>query len=119
MDLNKEREAFNNYFKEKYPELYGDVFKEDGDERAIIGYSFALSAWKAAKSQVLDGFVSIDVRVPKEGQDVIAFDAIKNCVFKDGEFQQTYFESDTEHEYTEPVEVTYWKAIESQEPAHD
>ena len=45
MDIQKEREAFDAYFKEKYPELYKDVFDEDGDDRAIIGYSFAWSAW--------------------------------------------------------------------------
>lgn len=49
MDIDKEREAFDAYFKDKYPELHKDVFKEDGDDRAIIGYSFAWSAWQAAK----------------------------------------------------------------------
>jgi hypothetical protein len=53
MDV-KEKQAFDEYFKEKYPELYKDVFNEDGDERAIIGYSFALSAWQArAKAQAV------------------------------------------------------------------
>ena len=53
MDI-KEKQAFDEYFKEKYPELYKDVFNEDGDERAIIGYSFALSAWQArAKAQAV------------------------------------------------------------------
>ena len=57
MDIQKEREAFDAYFKEKYPELYKDVFDEDGDDRAIIGYSFAWSAWQAAKSQAVpEGF---------------------------------------------------------------
>ncbi|MCM1934582.1 hypothetical protein NCY59_03630 [Acinetobacter radioresistens] len=53
MDI-KEKQAFDEYFQEKYPELYKDVFNEDGDERAIIGYSFALSAWQArAKAQAV------------------------------------------------------------------
>ena len=52
MDV-EEKQAFDEYFKEKYPELYKDVFNEDGDERAIIGYSFALSAWQAAKAQAV------------------------------------------------------------------
>lgn len=53
MDIQKEREAFEAYFKDKYPELHKDVFDENGDDRAIIGYSFALSAWQAAKAQVV------------------------------------------------------------------
>ena len=58
MDIQKERKAFDVYFKEKYPELYKDVFDEDGDDRAIIGYSFAWSAWQAAKAQAVpEGFV--------------------------------------------------------------
>lgn len=59
MDLQKEREAFDQYFKEKYPELYKDVFNEDGDDRAIIGYSFAWSAWQAKAQAVPEGFVLI------------------------------------------------------------
>lgn len=51
MDISKEKEVFDQYFKEKYPELYKDVFNEDGDDRAIIGYSFAWSAWQEVKAQ--------------------------------------------------------------------
>ena len=40
MDI-QEKKVFDAYFKEKYPELYKDVFDEVGDDRAIIGYSFA------------------------------------------------------------------------------
>lgn len=63
MDI-QEKKAFDAYFKDKYPELYKDVFDEDGDDRAIIGYSFALSAWmeKAKAQAVPEGFVL----VPKE-----------------------------------------------------
>lgn len=50
--IQKERESFEAYFKDKYPELYKDVFKEDGDDRAIIGYSFAWSAWQAKAQAV-------------------------------------------------------------------
>lgn len=53
MDIEKEREAFDAYFKDKYPELHKGVFDENGDDRAIIGYSFALSAWQAAKAQAV------------------------------------------------------------------
>lgn len=59
MDI-QEKKVFDAYFKEKYPELYKDVFDEDGDDRAIIGYSFAWSAWQAAKAQAVpEGFVLV------------------------------------------------------------
>ena len=61
MDIKKEREAFDLYFKEKYPELYNDVFDEDGDDRAIIGYSFALSAWQAVKSKAVSVCVWVGI----------------------------------------------------------
>ena len=60
MDIQKEREEFDAYFKEKYPELYKDVFDEDGDDRAIIGYSFALSAWQAVKSQAVSKCIWVE-----------------------------------------------------------
>ena len=51
MNLDNERKAFDAYFKDKHPELHKDVFNEDGDDRAIIGYSFALSAWLASANR--------------------------------------------------------------------
>lgn len=51
MNIEEQRKAFDAYFKDKYPELYKDVFNEDGDDRAIIGYSFALSAWLASANR--------------------------------------------------------------------
>lgn len=61
MDFQKEREAFDAYFKDKYPELHKDVFDKDGDDRAIIGYSFAWSAWQAAKAKAVpEGFVLVE-----------------------------------------------------------
>lgn len=50
MDI-QEKKAFDQYFKEKYQEFHNEVFDENGDDRAIIGYSFAWSAWQAAKAQ--------------------------------------------------------------------
>ena len=75
--------------------------------------------WQAAKAQAVPGWVSVEDKLPIDGQDVIAFDAIKHCVFKGGEFLQGYIESDTGHEYEEPVEVTHWMAVEAREPAND
>lgn len=74
---------------------------------------------KQAKAQAVPGWVSVEDKLPIDGQDVIAFDAIKHCVFKGGEFLQGYIESDTGHEYEEPVEVTHWMAVEAQEPTND
>lgn len=79
-----------------------------------------LCAKRDAKAQAVpEGFVSVEDKLPIDGQDVIAFDAIKHCVFKGGEFLQGYIESDTGHEYEEPVEVTHWMAVEAQEPTND
>ena len=58
MDV-QEKKVFDAYFKEKYPELYKDVFDEDGDDRAIIGYSFAWSAWRAAKAQAVPEVINV------------------------------------------------------------
>ena len=58
MDI-QEKKVFDAYFKEKYPELYKDVFDEDGDDRAIIGYSFAWSAWQAKAQAVPKGFALV------------------------------------------------------------
>ena len=72
-----------------------------------------------AKAQAVPEWISVEDGLPSDGQNIIAFDAIKHCVFKDGEFLQGYFEPDTGYEYTEPVDVTHWIAIEPQEPAND
>ena len=59
MDI-QEKKAFDQYFKEKYQEFHNEVFDENGDDRAIIGYSFAWSAWQAAKAQAVpEGFVLV------------------------------------------------------------
>ena len=77
------------------------------------------SGWQAAKAQAVQEWISVEDELPSDGQNIIAFDAIKHCVFKDGEFLQGYFEPDTGHEYTEPVDVTHWIAIEAQESTND
>ena len=88
------------------------------------GMPVGLAAWvngafygfnQAAKAQAVPEWISVEDGLPSDGQNIIAFDAIKHCVFKDGEFLQGYFEPDTGHEYTEPVDVTHWIAIEAQE----
>lgn len=79
MGIQKEREAFEAYFKDKYPELHKDVFDENGDDRAIIGYSFALSAWQAAKAQAVpEGFVLVLKELSDDLADELASDAFNN-----------------------------------------
>ena len=110
-DIQKEREAFEAWLKS---------LNENGRTTYFLGQesTVAWEAWQAAKAQAVpEGFVSIEDKLPIDDQDVIAFDAIKHCVFKGGEFLQGYIESDTGHEYEEPVEVTHWMAVEAQEPA--
>lgn len=75
--MNKEKELFDQYFKEKYPELYNDVFKEDGDDRAIIGYSFAWSAWQAAKAQAVPEVINV-------GNELQSWVAAHSFAAKDG-----------------------------------
>ena len=112
MDVQKEREAFEAWLKS---------LNENGRTTYFLGQesTVAWEAWQAAKSQAVPEWISVEDGLPSDGQDIIAFDAIKHCVFKDGEFLQGYFEPDTGHEYTEPVDVTHWIAIEAQEPAND
>ena len=70
MDIEKEREEFDVYFKGKYPELYKDVFDKDGDDRAIIGYSFAWSAWQAAKEHEAN----------KLGQEILTHERLQELI---------------------------------------
>ena len=69
MDIKEQRKAFDAYFKDKYPELHKDVFNEDGDDRAIIGYSFALSAWLASANR--EGCKLVPVEASQEMVDAV------------------------------------------------
>ena len=113
MDIQKIKElALANGFKLK-EQASGNL-----DLNAYV-YDFANAVEQAAKAQAVPEWISVEDGLPSDGQNIIAFDAIKHCVFKDGEFLQGYIESDTGHEYEEPVEVTHWMAVEAQEPAND
>ena len=108
MDINKEREEFDVYFKGKYPELYKDVFDKDGDDRAIIGYSFAWSAWQAAKAQAVpEGFVLVE----REKLAMI-FETATNAL--------VYHAAPPKHDALSTIQGIARKAmIEAQEPAND
>ena len=80
MDV-QEKKVFDAYFKEKYPELYKDVFDEDGDDRAIIGYSFAWSAWRAAKSQAVPKWISVKDNLPPANILVLGMSQARSNIF--------------------------------------
>lgn len=110
MDIQKEKEAFDVYFKEKYPELYKDVFDEDGDDRAIIGYSFAWSAWQAVKAQAVpEGFVLVkidDLELLRDSALKIKYASLSN-------------DSDRIFSDIEDIQLSVERLIELQEPAND
>lgn len=121
MDIDKEKEAFETWLfstekfkcRNKSFLFMLDDFGTYEDQPVLEHWE----TWQAAKTQAVPKWISVEDELPSDGQDVIAFDAIKHCVFKGGEFLQGYFEPDTGHEYTEPVDVTHWIAIEAQESA--
>ena len=112
MNIEKEGELFEQWWEDE-----GQYHRAGGDDYCK---TFAWEAWIFAKTQTIpNGFVSVEDKLPIDGQGVIAFDAIKHCVFKGGEFLQGYLESDTGYEFEEPVEVTHWMAVEAQEQTYD
>ncbi|MFW1852022.1 hypothetical protein ACG9XR_15855 [Acinetobacter guillouiae] len=108
-----ENKTFDAYFKEKYPELYKDVFDENGDDRAIIGYSFAWSAWQAAKAQAVpEGFVLIG----KECPDPIFADNL----FADLKTRSFICDGEEFINLCDIDPIVVWKMmIEAQEQSHD
>ena len=133
MDIQKEKIAHEKHLLSQgvdfkylpniqYSELENVYELIEWDEEyseALNEINSSWCTWQAAKAQVVSEWISVEDGLPSDGQNIIAFDAIKHCVFKDGEFLQGYFEPDTGHEYTEPVDVTHWIAIEPQEPTND
>lgn len=126
MDVQKQDDLIKEAFEIEAEEigfcldqLWGDYENPYENSDTALAFNLFKKGWLAKAQAVPEGFVSVEDKLPIDGQDVIAFDAIKHCVFKGGEFLQGYIESDTGHEYEEPVEVTHWMAVETQEPAND
>ena len=113
MEIQKEREAFDAYFKEKYPELYKDVFDEDGDDRAIIGYSFAWSAWQTAKAQAVPKWISVKDNLPPANILVLGMSQTRSNIFN-------IYNVMALDEFEE-ADVTHWMPLPDapQEPTND
>lgn len=56
-------------------------------------------------------WISVEDRLPENGQDVFAVNEIVSCQFVNNEFLEGYYEYDTGYSYQEAVEVTHWKPI--------
>ena len=132
MDIQKVNHLLEQFEKTKtFKRFFSTLLRFDEDLDCFVATEkwrdkeaeLLTAAWwmfaELAKPQAVPEWISVEDGLPSDGQNIIAFDAIKHCVFKDGEFLQGYFEPDTGHEYTEPVDVTHWIAIEPQEPAND
>lgn len=123
MDIQKEREVFDAYFKEKYPELYKDVFDEDGDDRAIIGYSFAWSAWQAAKAQAVPEWISVADEMPPVEQTVLVCWDYAPDIEPDKEYTTTDEDLNEYWPNCQDEPPTHWmplpKVIKAQEPTND
>lgn len=125
MDIQKENNLIQEAFEVEADEVgfcldqkWGDYENPYENSDTALAFNLFKKGW-LAKAQAVPEWISVEDGLPSDGQNIIAFDAIKHCVFKDGEFLQGYFEPDTGHEYTEPVDVTHWIAIEPQEPTND
>ena len=128
MGIKKENHLLEQFEKTKtFKRFFSTLLRFDEDLDCFVATEkwrdkeaeLLTAAWwmfaELAKPQAVPEWISVEDGLPSDGQNIIAFDAIKHCVFKDGEFLQGYFEPDTGHEYTEPVDVTHWIAIEAQE----
>ena len=121
MDV-QEKKVFDAYFKEKYPELYKDVFDEDGDDRAIIGYSFAWSAWRAAKTQAVPKWISVKDKLPSDDIGrVLAWVVEQNSLGKCGFVWNCSHSNGVFSDKFETFQVTHWMPLPDapQEPAND
>lgn len=134
MDI-QEKKVFDAYFKEKYPELYKDVFDEDGDDRAIIGYSFAWSAWQAAKAQAVPEWISVEDELPpcdfefcETGEYVSNVVLIHSAATYGFNMGMGHVNEDGvwsaysgEYDFMNVLEVTHWMPLPDapQEPAND
>ena len=121
MDIQKENNLIQEAFEVEADEVgfcldqkWGDYENPYENSDTALAFNLFKKGW-LAKARAVPEWISVEDGLPSDGQNIIAFDAIKHCVFKDGEFLQGYFEPDTGHEYTEPVDVTHWIAIEAQE----
>ncbi|WP_347453631.1 DUF551 domain-containing protein [Acinetobacter thermotolerans] len=117
MDIQKEREAFEAWAKEETG-LRLDV-ESDGNYDSALTF-FAWEAWQAAKAQAVPELISVQDRMPEQGQKVFVFrpDA-HNHPHKDPNFKIcTYAGADIFiNSHFEHV-ITHWMPL-PQEPSND
>lgn len=137
MDIQKEREAFERlplaelaikceyvYYNEKTNSYWPDD-EDSCPSDAPETMNFAWESWQAAKAQAVPEWISVEDRMPEQGQKVLVFrpDA-HNHPYKDPNFKIcTYAGADifinSHFEHT----ITHWKPItapvEVKEPAND
>lgn len=125
MDIQKEREAFENHLK-KMGKTDNETFsKNEDDSYQMDIIHFGWKIWQAAKAQAVPQWISVQDRMPEQGQKVLVFrpDA-HNHPHKDPNFKIcTYAGADIFiNSHFEHV-ITHWKPLESpieaQEPSHD
>ena len=71
MDLQKEREAFENHLK-KMGKTDNETFsKNEDDSYQMDIIHFGWKIWQAAKAQAVPRWISTSDRMPKEGEEVL------------------------------------------------
>ena len=126
MEIEKDsnREAFESWFESRY-DAHFMQFALDLDMYVDKHTQTSWEAWQAAKAQEVQQWISVQDRMPEQGQKVLVFrpDA-HNHPHKDPNFKIcTYAGADIFiNSHFEHV-ITHWKPLESpieaQEPAND
>ncbi|MFA3179568.1 hypothetical protein RKQ66_18055 [Acinetobacter baumannii] len=71
MDIQKEREAFENHLK-KMGKTDNETFsKNEDDSYQMDIIHFGWKIWQAAKAQAVPGWIETAIQPPEEGQKVI------------------------------------------------
>ena len=131
IDLEKEREAFESCVNTGATTYLHSVDSYEGvtkwvGENPVIRVVSGWDAWKkcavskqleieSLKAQLAqyqsDDWISVNDRLPEDGQDVVATTSIVSCQFVDNEFLEEFYEYDTGHSYQEATHVTHWKPM--------
>lgn len=132
MDIQKEREAFENHLK-KMGKTDSETFsKNEDDSYQMDIIHFGWKIWQATKVQAVPKWISMEDRYPKAGESVlICINGIRQNIayFYDCSVSNEY----SDHDWFEPVftggeagdecvvkteDVTHWMLL-PKEPAND